>query len=46
MTRDNIFDNMGLRKIDEEQQLLFYSTLTSEEKARMHPCTKATWYVR
>ncbi|XP_057334642.1 uncharacterized protein LOC130673591 isoform X2 [Microplitis mediator] len=42
MTRDNIFDNMGLRQIDEEQQLLFYSTLTSEEKARMHPCTKAT----
>ncbi|KAH0535871.1 uncharacterized protein LOC123266510 isoform X2 [Cotesia glomerata] len=42
MTRDNIFDKMGLRKTDEEQQLLFYSTLTVEEKARMHPCTKAT----
>ena len=34
---------MGLR---EESEQMYYATLTKEERARMHPCRKAKWYVR
>ena len=34
---------MGLSEIS-SGQMSYYSTLTAEEKARMHPCKKAKWY--